>query len=93
MRHSWNIRIGVVLLSLAAFGLIFNLIPMEEIIGFQMSIDVRGLQRPAVGSFIPSPRNSPAGRPQAAGSASGGIASIRSLLRSRRVRSARLSRR
>jgi len=34
---------AAVLLSLSAFGIIFNAIPMEEIIGFQMSIDVRGL--------------------------------------------------
>jgi len=34
---------AAVLLSLSAFGIIFNAIPMEEIIGFQMTIDVRGL--------------------------------------------------
>jgi sodium transport system permease protein len=34
---------AAVLLSLSAFGIIFNVIPMEEIIGFQMSIDVGGL--------------------------------------------------
>jgi sodium transport system permease protein len=31
------------LISLSAFGIIFNVIPMEEIIGFQMSINVGGL--------------------------------------------------
>jgi len=35
--------LAAVLLSLSAFGIIFNVIPMEEIIGFQMSIDVGGL--------------------------------------------------
>jgi sodium transport system permease protein len=35
--------IAAVLLSLSAFGIMFNVIPMEEIIGFQMSIDVGGL--------------------------------------------------
>ena len=35
--------IVAVLVSLSAFGIIFNVIPMEEIIGFQMSIDVLGL--------------------------------------------------
>ncbi len=34
---------AAVLLSLSAFGIIFNVIPMEDIIGFQMSIDVGGL--------------------------------------------------
>jgi sodium transport system permease protein len=34
---------AAVLLSLSAFGIIFNVIPMEEVIGFQMSIDVGGL--------------------------------------------------
>ncbi len=35
--------LAAVLVSLAAFGIIFNVIPMEEIVGFQMSIDVGGL--------------------------------------------------
>jgi sodium transport system permease protein len=34
---------AAVLLSLAAFGVIFNAIPMEEIIGFRMSVDVSAL--------------------------------------------------
>ncbi len=35
--------VGSVFISLGAFGVIFNVIPMEEIIGFQLSIDLRAL--------------------------------------------------
>lgn len=34
---------AAVLVSLAAFGIIFNVIPMEEIVGFRMTVDVSAL--------------------------------------------------